>query len=91
MSEWKWTDKLPLLIAGLTALAAGFFLLSRKTKYGISAGLVLIVVGGLVTYHSTTIKKWCAPKDAMSFQAHAWGAGFKFHKPSLYDCFVLTR
>lgn len=73
MSDVRWTAKLPMMLAGLTLVAAGLFASSRHAAV---TAIIVVVLGAAFVGYSLTIKDWCAAKASWGnagFGQHAFG------------------
>jgi hypothetical protein len=81
--KWSWTDKLPLILAGLGLVATGIFFLFRKCWW---LGIILIAVGSVALWYGEQIGDWCLPNDPHFSPAY----NFQFYHHSLSSCFRLV-
>jgi hypothetical protein len=79
--DYKWTGKLPLLIAALISLLLALPLMQRRL---VGLGLLFLLLAAFLFWQAETIQGWCAPTNAHYGQM-VWGE-HKFHELTFWDC-----
>lgn len=80
--DYRWTARLPALIAGLLALLLGSALLRRHWPWAVGLG----ITGAGLLFYSYLLTDWCAaPLGGLTWGRMTW----PHH--SLMDCVELVR
>jgi len=84
------TIDLPLLVFGLLAILAGWFIMRGGIMAG-AAAATLVVIGLVAAIWSSSIHNWCVPDDMKWGRVPVQQMRFHDGPPSLRDCLALVR